>query len=473
MEIKNFKIVNTLIFIILFFLLTNFCFSATLYIQPSTKNLNVGDNLTITVYVDSSDQSMNAASGRITWDNNILKYVSHSKIGSIFSFWTQEPIIEENELTFEGVVFNPGFQGTSGKILTVNFKAIKPGETKINFTSGMVLANDGLGTNILKSMNGGIYKIVESQQKEEIIVKEETPKSINIPQKPVITSLTHPNQNEWYKNNNPVFEWKIPSGVDLVKIGYGKNQNIIPTIEYSPPIYKKTLENIPDGTYYFAVQFGNKFGKSEIARFKFNIDTKAPNISEFSLVPKEDSIYLKIVAHDELSGLDKCEIYLDDSLYSKEEFIDGTITKLLTGIEGSKKIKIVVKDKADNEIIKEETISFKPFAKPIVIEKGLSLVNLIILIFIIILLLIVLTSIIALILRFKKTERKFQEIHWKEFEAKYKDKYDKFIKSMKEIIKNLDNDPKFSEEERNIYRKFKEMIDKAEKEFEEYLKKEK
>ncbi|MEM5811789.1 MAG: cohesin domain-containing protein [Candidatus Aenigmatarchaeota archaeon] len=471
MEIKNLGKIKFLSFILLFLIIPKFSLSATLYLQPSSKNLNVGDNLIVTVYVDTSEQAINAASGRITWDNSILKYVSHSKSGSIFNFWVREPAIEGNEFVFEGVVFNPGFQGKAGKILTINFKAVKQGETKIDFISGMVLANDGYGTNILKAMIGGGYKITQAQQREEIIIKEEKPLPTNLPSKPVIISHTHPDPNKWYNNNNPVFEWKVPSNVDLVRTAYGKNSDLIPYIEYSPPISRKKLENIPDGTYYFAIQFENELGRSEIARFRFNIDTQQPEITEFSLIPKENALSLKVVATDTLSGLDKAEIYIDDSLYSKEDFVDGVMSKLISGLEGSKRIKVVIKDKANNEVLKEEVVNFKLPERSIIIEREKPESSWIILFSLIIF--VILIIIIVLILRIEKAHRHIQEIRWLEFKEKYKDRFDGFIKTMKEEIKNLDQDPRFSEEERNIYRKFKEIIERAEKEFEEYLKKEK
>lgn len=474
MDSKIFKKKIIIIFFIfgVFLILPAFSFSASLYLQPSSKNLNVGDNLTITIYVESSDQSMNAASGRITWDNSILKYISHSKSGSIFNFWVREPEIEGNEFVFEGVVFNPGFKGKSGKILTINFKAIKPGEVKIDFISGMVLANDGMGTNILKAMYGGSYKVVQAQQREEIIVREESPITY-LPPKPIITSPTHPDPNKWYNNSNPIFEWYLPSNVDLVKTAYGKNPDLIPYVEYSPPISRRKLENIPDGTYYFAVQFENEAGVSEISRFKFNIDTKPPTISEFSLIPDQNSLHIKVSAKDELSGLDLAEIYLNDSLYSKEKFVDGTLLKTITNLSGTQKIKIVIKDKANNETIKEEIISFQAIEKPIIIEKEVPFSNWFIFIFISFLLLIVLIILIILVLRIEKSEKQSREVHWKDFEERYKNKFKQFIREMKEEIKNLDENPTLNEEERNIYRRFKEIMEKAEKEFEEYLEEEK
>ena len=47
-------------------------------------------------------------------------------------------------------MLNPGFRGT-GKIATIHFKVIGQGSAQVSFKNGLVLANDGMGTNILGS----------------------------------------------------------------------------------------------------------------------------------------------------------------------------------------------------------------------------------------------------------------------------------------------------------------------------------
>jgi len=140
-------------------------------------------------------------------------------------------------------------------------------------------------------------------------------------------------------------------------------------------------------------------------------------------------------------------------------------------LEGNKKIKVVIKDMANNEVFKEEVVNFKPIERSIIITREKPESSWIILFSLIIF--VILIIIIVLILRIEKAHSRIQEIRWLDFKEKYKDRFDEFIKTMKEEIKNLDQDSRFSEEERNIYRKFKEIIERAEKEFEDYLKKEK
>ncbi len=147
--------------IILFGLLFAFLFfvpfissAATLSLSPSSGNYNVGSSLTINIYANSADQSINAASGIISFPSDKLTITSVSKSGSIIGFWVQEPSFTNTAGTvnFEGIIFNPGFTGSSGKILSINFKVKTIGTAPIVFSTGSILANDGKGTNILTGM---------------------------------------------------------------------------------------------------------------------------------------------------------------------------------------------------------------------------------------------------------------------------------------------------------------------------------
>jgi hypothetical protein len=111
-------------------------FAADLYILPSSKDLNVGDTLNIAVYVDSLDQAMNAVSFRISYPEDLLRFVSLSKTGTIINLWVQEPKGGNGEVFAEGVVLNPGFAGTRGKILNITFKALNSGKADLSFVSG-------------------------------------------------------------------------------------------------------------------------------------------------------------------------------------------------------------------------------------------------------------------------------------------------------------------------------------------------
>jgi competence protein ComGC len=441
--------------------------AADLYILPSSKELNIGDTLNVSVYVDSVDQAMNAASFKISYPSDLLKFISLSKTGTIINLWVQEPKGGDGEVFAEGIVLNPGFTGSRGKILNITFKAIKPGTADLKFISGSVLANDGLGTNILKNMRGGSYII-----KEKIVEREEiaTQPTIAYLPTPKIFSPTHPDQTKWYNNNNPVFEWKVPEGITEVRVLYGKNPNAIPTVSYSPPISRKELKNIPDGIYYFNVQFIKEGAQSNVARYKFNIDTQPPILEEFSLsLINTNSIAFKIKAKDELSGVDKIEAYLDNNLVLSTS--SDTIEDVIKNIEGGSHIfKGVVYDKAGNSAQKEETFAVPTISKEkeIIIHKDYTLYFMFL---IILLLLIIIILIIGLV------NRRIDNIHKEIKKEKIEMTKENLKKHIKQTLQDLrydisllDEDPELNQEEKQLYQETKDILEEAERKIEEKLK---
>jgi len=218
--------------------------AASLYLSPSLGSYQVDKTFSVSVFVSSPDQAMNAAGGVITFPADKIEVTSLSKSGTIFSLWVQEPNFSNSAgtINFEGIIMNPGFTGASGKIITINFKTKNGGQATLNFSSGSILANDGAGTNILASMGSAKIEITLPVSAEptptpsELIKKadilsptataqavalEETTspaKESNTPAAPIVTSPTHPDQGKWYANNNPEFDWKLSPGVSGISI---------------------------------------------------------------------------------------------------------------------------------------------------------------------------------------------------------------------------------------------------------------
>lgn len=137
--------------------------AASLMISPATGLYRVGDLFSVLANVNTAGQDINAASGQINFDNTRLDVESVGYSRSIFTIWTQEPTYSNaaGTLSFSGGLPSPGFNGSSGAILRITFRARATGQAAVNFRSGSVLANDGFGTNIASEFSGGIYEIIE------------------------------------------------------------------------------------------------------------------------------------------------------------------------------------------------------------------------------------------------------------------------------------------------------------------------
>ena len=144
-----------------FCLLPFFAHAASITLSPSSGTYSAGEQFTVNVYVSSADQSMNAVSGTISFPTKFLAVSSVSKSNSIISLWTIDPTFSNSDgsVTFEGIVLNPGFTGTDGKVMSITFTAKSAGVANVSIDSVSVLANDGSGTSIPTTLGNAQFTI--------------------------------------------------------------------------------------------------------------------------------------------------------------------------------------------------------------------------------------------------------------------------------------------------------------------------
>ena len=159
------KNVITNYFLIVFIFIFPYIVNAgTLFITPQSNNVRVGDTFYVLVNTDTKGISINAASVDIKYDPAFLSAQSVGYSNSIFSLWVEEPAYSNTTgiVHLSGGLSSPGWNGPNGAIIRVTFKAKASGQTKISLENGSVLANDGLGTNVLTSAFGSNISISEA-----------------------------------------------------------------------------------------------------------------------------------------------------------------------------------------------------------------------------------------------------------------------------------------------------------------------
>ena len=139
--------------------------AAVLRAVPLNDTFTVGDAITVALVVDTKGVSINAVGGNIAYSSDNVEIIDVSTSDSIINYWVQEPKFSNASGTasFSGVVLSPGFTGSAGNIVTLSFKAKRPGKTSIDITDAQVLANDGLGTNILTDVIPGTLVVKDKQ----------------------------------------------------------------------------------------------------------------------------------------------------------------------------------------------------------------------------------------------------------------------------------------------------------------------
>lgn len=363
-------------------LLSNFYFllsassvnAASLYFAPSTGSYEAGGALSVSVYVSSVDQAMNAASGVISFPQDKLEVASLSKSGSIFTLWVQEPSFSNvaGVVNFEGIVLNPGFVGTNGKIFTINLRTKTEGLALINFSSGAVLANDGKGTNILTSLGNAQISLGGAAP---TVPEATTPSAVSgAPSAPQISSPTHPDPNKWYALKDAKFIWPVPANATAARLLVGKIPAVIPTIVYAPAVSEKEVTNFDDGIWYFHVQLRNASGWGEISHFRFQIDTQPPEPFSIKFADGKETdnprptILFDTV--DSLSGIDfyKIKIGEGDFFNIVPETAKSNSYTLPPQNPGKRSILIQAYDRAGNYSTASEEFIIKSIDPPTIVE---------------------------------------------------------------------------------------------------------
>lgn len=168
------KFYKYLIYLVIFILVPGTILAVNdnaIKVELSKSEISVGDKVTLTIYVSSPDEAINAISGKLIFSNN-LNFVDINKQDSIISFWIEDPVISPGMISFEGVKLGDGYKGNLGKIFQVVFSAKKEGLVNFYIKEGSILTNDGMGTNILEHLGSINLKI----KKELFVIENENNK---------------------------------------------------------------------------------------------------------------------------------------------------------------------------------------------------------------------------------------------------------------------------------------------------------
>lgn len=114
----------------------------------SAKREISSDDLIVSLGLDTGEDKINAVSGEISYDQNILELVSISNANSIIPLWVESPSNKNSDsVSFSGIV--PGGFGGQGKIISLIFKSKKEVSDvvkAVQINNIEILRNDGSGT---------------------------------------------------------------------------------------------------------------------------------------------------------------------------------------------------------------------------------------------------------------------------------------------------------------------------------------
>ncbi len=349
--------------------------AATLSVSPGTGVYTSNSTFTVRVAVNTSGKSINAAEGTLSFNPSELSVVSVTRSGSIFNLWVAEPSFSNSAgtISFSGGLPS-GYTGGSGNIMSVTFKAKGSGASKVSFSSASVLANDGAGTNVLTSMNGGTFTIqaaAPTPEAEEVIVEYVAP--ANTPGAPSITSSTHGDQKQWHTAKQAVLNWDLPGGVTAVRTLLDDRATAVPTKVYDSPIRTITLNDLDEGVSYFHVQFKNADGWGKVSHYRLAVDSEKPAEIKISKPENADKNnpeqQLMVDVTDATTKVTKFKVQVDGGEMFEVTRATATGTIKLPSVgPGYHTVVIEAFDEAGNSIIGNYSFDVESFEKPVFTE---------------------------------------------------------------------------------------------------------
>lgn len=401
-----------LVFLILSSLTASFCpvpanaAGATLFLSPKTGTYKIGKTFTVSAMLNSGGGAgVNAAEGTVKYDPSYLSVTKTSYSSSIFELWTSKPSYSnvKGEVTFGGGA-PEAYKGSGGTIFTITFSALKKGSTEVKFTTGLALAADGQGTNVLTSFGSGTYTLEEETAKPEVKqepattspvkkaepaattkkeetkkVKEESKSKEILPPLPKVTSQTHPDESKWYSNNNPQFDWKLLSDITGMSYALSSTSTADPGSKSDGIGENKKYEKVQDGVWYFHVKFQNKSGWGNIAHRRAMVDVAPP--LPFTLKvddqgdPTNPTPLIRFNTTDVTSGLDLYRIILDNNPQEIKASAHNGAYQLPVQLPGEHILSIAAFDKAQNAASSSLKLFIEPLKAPVITEIPKLLTN--------------------------------------------------------------------------------------------------
>lgn len=361
----------------LFFLLPGYAVAADLSVAPESGTVRVGGTYTFTVYVHTPEEAVNAVSGSLVLPPQ-LELISVSTDTSVVNFWVEKPVAAAaKQLSFEGVVLNPGYEGPRGTLLTFTVKGVEPGTGTIRFNQGAVYANDGEGTHVLKDMKSAtVHVTVPSATLEE--PTNTTPQSKEAAT-PVGTSggsatttvarirvVGLENPEAWSSLQTATVEWDAVSEARSVRLrhimnGVTKNSVVLPQGATS-----HALSALSDGVSTITVDFllDGVWGKA--LSIPLRIDTTKPQFLSLEEVPRvsptSGRVRLAVKAEDAPSGVDHYAFTIDGATVEWRDDGNGVFETILA--PGAYTVSASVVDKAGNQSSKEISVEVAALPEP-------------------------------------------------------------------------------------------------------------
>jgi hypothetical protein len=287
------KITLLLISLILFSLIGSSvkAAGASLYVAPSKGTFFVGNTFTVSIYVNTKGNEINAVQVDLKFPPDILQVTSPTTGESFISEWITPPSYSNigGTIYLKGGI-PEGITTSAGLFSTITFRTRSSGRAMIEFLdSSKVLLADEKGTPLPLTILNGEYEI-----------------STPPPEGPRIISSTHYDSEVWYSDPNPSFYWEKTKEVTGFSFSLSQNPQENPDTISEGDIISKSYEGVSDGIWFFHLRAKEDSIWGKTSHLGVKIDTSPPQ--EFDPQIDVHNGLLSCVTEDVHSGIDRYEV---------------------------------------------------------------------------------------------------------------------------------------------------------------------
>ncbi|MEK9194714.1 MAG: cohesin domain-containing protein [Patescibacteria group bacterium] len=274
--------------------------AATLSVGPTSGSFVAGSTFDVSVYLDTKDESINALQVFLGFPPDKLQIVSQSAGQSIVGVWTSQPKFnnQQGRVELQGGVPG-GINVSNGLVFNVTFRVRQVGQAILKFLDGTrILSNDGLGTDVLKQTQNGVYDL-----------------TLPAPQGPIVASKTHSNESQWYANPNVILDWVSEfGGIEGYSYVLNDDPVTVPDNISEGVEIRVAYKNLSDDTYYFHIKSLRSGVWGGVTHFGINIDTSPPADFKIEVTPYARTVrkqpIVEFFTTDAMSGIDHYELKL-------------------------------------------------------------------------------------------------------------------------------------------------------------------
>ena len=274
-------------------------YNSTLGLLPDSDIFTDAEPHTITVSLSSGGELIRAAEATLSFNPSAVSVQKVSLANSLCDQKLFSTTVIDNTggtITISCAAGPGGFQGKNGTLaqLEIMPKHIGQYDLAFDMVRSHVYADDGLGTDVLRTAVGGSYQVQKPSD------------SPTMPVLPIF-SLSDPNSEQWYNTKTILLSWDPNNEYPSYVYAFDMNATTSPALPTTNNAI--SLLATQDGVYYFHIAGMRGTTEGPISHFKVMIDSTEPDAPDILLgassVQTGDMVRIQASSHDGLSGLQR------------------------------------------------------------------------------------------------------------------------------------------------------------------------